>query len=85
MDFILSNNEKIALRSSARKKLELEIYSAAIMVGIDPDSLEMVDGKFTWQPSSSGNEVIGDSWKTIVEKRLRQILTAYEKLIGLQN
>lgn len=82
MDFIISENEKMALRSSARKKLELEIYSAAIMVGIDPESLEVVDGKFTWQPSFSGNEVLGDSWKTITEKRLKQVLNAYEKLLN---
>jgi len=82
MDFILSSNEKAALRSSARKKLELEIYSAAIMVGIDPESLEVVDGKFTWQPTFSGNEALGDSWKTIVEKRLKQVLNAYEKLLN---
>lgn len=82
MDFILSDNEKMALKLSARKKLELEIYSAAIMVGIDPDELEMVDGKFTWTPVFSGNEVMGDSWKTITEKRLKQVLNAYEKLIG---
>jgi len=82
MDFIISENEKMALRSSARKKLELEIYSSAIMVGIDPESLEIVDGKFTWKPTFSGNEVMGDSWKTIVEKRLKQILNAYEKLLN---
>jgi len=82
MDFILSDNEKMALKSSARKKLELEIYSAAIMVGIDPEELEMINGKFTWKPVFSGNEAIGDSWKTITEKRLKQVLNAYEKLIG---
>lgn len=82
MDFTLSNNEKMALKANARKKLELEIYSAAIMVGMDPESLEMVDGKFTWKPVFSGNEVLGDSWKTITEKRLKQVLNAYEKLIN---
>lgn len=85
MDFMLSNNEKMALRSSARKKLELEIYSAAIMVGIDPESLEMIDGKFTWKPTFSGIEVMGESWQTITEKRLKQILNAYEKLISSQD
>ena len=45
MDFVISENQKKLIKDSAKKKLELEIYSAAIVAGIDPESLELSNGK----------------------------------------
>lgn len=77
MDFIISENQKNVIKESAKKKLQLEIYSAAIMAGIDPQSLELLDGSFTWTPSTTD-----DSWITEAEKHLREVLDVYEAFLA---
>lgn len=76
MDFVISENQKNLIKQSAKKKLELEIYSAAIMAGVDPESLQLVNGSFAWTPTSSG-----DSWVAQTEKHLRDVLDVYEAFL----
>ena len=78
MDFVISENQKKLIKDSAKKKLELEIYSAAIVAGIDPESLELSNGIFTWTPSTTD-----DSWISQAEKHLRQVLDVYENFFQL--
>jgi len=77
MDFVISENQKKLIKDSAKKKLELEIYSAAIIAGIDPESLELSNGIFTWTPSTTD-----DSWISQAEKHLRQVLDVYENFLA---
>lgn len=76
MEFVISENQKNLIKLSARKKIELEIYSAAIMAGIDPENLQMSDGVFIWSPSTTG-----DSWIAQMEKHLRDVLDVYQDFL----
>ena len=53
MEFIITENQKIIARETARRRLETELFTAALLAGVDPNELELVDGSFTWQPNYS--------------------------------
>jgi hypothetical protein len=52
------------------------MYLLALLSGIDPDTLELVDKKFTWQPDNS-MPIYVDS----TQKKLRDVLSIYETLL----
>jgi hypothetical protein len=78
MELILSENQKNLIKQSTKKKLELELYTAAITAGVNPETLELIDGKFSWMPSTNS-----DTWKMSMERHLRDVLDVYENFLTL--
>jgi len=77
MEFIITESQKTTAREIARRRLETELFTAALLAGVDPDDLELVDGSFTWQPNFS-NAAYSDS----AQLHLRDILNVYEKFLS---
>lgn len=76
MEFSITNAQKQLALQTARRRLESEIYLLALLSGIDPDTLELVDKKFTWQPDVS-MPIYTDS----AQSRLKDALNIYETLL----
>jgi hypothetical protein len=76
MDFSLTPQDKIRIRQMARQKLELELFDAALSAGVNPESLTMIDGEFTWQP-----ETTQAAYSDSAQSRLRDILDVYEAFL----
>jgi len=76
MEFSITNAQKQLALQTARRRLESEIYLLALLSGIDPDTLELVDKKFTWQPDVS-MPIYADS----AQSRLKDVLNIYETLL----
>lgn len=77
MEFNLTENQKTIARQTARRKLETELFTAALLAGVDPDELDLVDGSFPWQPNSS-NAIYSDT----AQAHLRDLLNVYEKFLS---
>jgi len=77
MEFNITENQKTVARETARRRLETELFTAVLLAGVDPDSLELVDGSFTWQPDFS-NAAYSDT----AQLHLRDILNVYEKFLS---
>ena len=76
MEFSITAAQKQMALQTARRRLESEIYLLALLSGMDPDTLELVDKKFTWQPDTS-MLIYTDS----TQNRLRDVLNIYEILL----
>lgn len=76
MEFSITTAQKQMALQTARRRLESEMYLLALLSGIDPDTLELVDKKFTWQPDVS-MPIYVDS----TQKKLRDVLNIYETLL----
>lgn len=76
MEFSITTAQKQMALQTARRRLESEMYLLALLSGIDPDTLELVDKKFTWQPDNS-MPIYVDS----TQKKLRDVLNIYETLL----
>ena len=76
MEFSITTAQKQLALQTARRRLESEMYLLALLSGIDPDTLELVDKKFTWQPDTS-MPIYVDS----TQKKLRDVLNIYENLL----
>jgi hypothetical protein len=76
MEFSITVAQKQMALQTARRRLESEIYLLALLSGMDPDTLELVDKKFTWQPDAS-MPIFVDS----TQRRLRNVLDIYETLL----
>ena len=76
MEFSITAAQKQMALQTARRRLESEIYLLALLSGMDPDTLELVDKKFTWQPDTS-MLISTDS----TQNRLRDVLNIYEILL----
>jgi hypothetical protein len=76
MEFSITVAQKQMALQTARRRLESEIYLLTLLSGIDPDTLELVDKKFTWQPDTSA-PIYTDS----TQSRLREVLNIYETLL----
>jgi hypothetical protein len=77
MEFNITENQKTVARETARRRLETELFTAVLLAGVDPDSLELVNGSFTWQPDFS-NAAYSDT----AQLHLRDILNVYEKFLS---
>ena len=76
MEFSITAAQKQMALQTARRRLESEIYLLALLSGMDPDTLELVNKKFTWQPDTS-MLISTDS----TQNRLRDVLNIYEILL----
>ena len=76
MEFSITAAQKQMALQTARRRLESEIYLLALLSGMDPDTLELVNKKFTWQPDTS-MLISTDS----TQNRLRDVLDIYEILL----
>lgn len=76
MEFNITNTQKQLALQTARRRLESEMYLLALLSGVDPDTLELVDQKFTWQPTPSAQ-----GYTDSVQSRLRDVLNVYETLL----
>ena len=76
MEFSITAAQKQMALQTARRRLESEIYLLALLSGMDPDTLELVNKKFTWQPDTS-MLISTDS----TQNRLRDVLDIYETLL----
>ena len=76
MEFSITNTQKQLAIQTARRRLESEIYLLALLSGMDPDTLVLVDKKVTWQPDAS-MPIFVDS----TQRRLRDVLDIYETLL----
>ena len=75
-NLILQKTKKLLL-GKPRRRLETELFTAVLLAGVDPDSLELVNGSFTWQPDFS-NAAYSDT----AQLHLRDILNVYEKFLS---
>lgn len=76
MEFSITTAQKQLALQTARRRLESEMYLLALLSGIDPDTLELVDKKFTWQPDTSM-----PSYADSAQNKLRDVLNIYETLL----
>ena len=76
MEFSITTAQKQLALQTARRRLESEMYLLALLSGIDPDTLELVDKKFTWQPDNSMSIYVDST-----QKKLRDVLNIYETLL----
>jgi hypothetical protein len=77
IEFSLTTNQKENAKAIARRRVETEVYATAIMAGVDPESLEFIDGNFTWVPTQDN-----DAWTHPHELRLRQVLDVYQSILN---
>jgi hypothetical protein len=77
MEFNITENQKTVARETARRRLETELFTAVLLAGVDPDSLELVDGSFAWQPDFSNS-----AYSDTAQIHLRDILNVYEKFLS---
>ena len=77
MELNLTETQKTVARQTARRRLETELFNAALLAGVDPDDLELVDGLFTWQPNYS-DAIYSDT----AQGHLRDVLNVYEKFLS---
>jgi hypothetical protein len=77
MEFIITENQKIIARETARRRLETELFTAALLAGVDPNELELVDGSFTWQPNYSNH-----GYSDPAQRHLQDILDVYQKFLS---
>jgi hypothetical protein len=77
MEFNITENQKTVARETARRRLETELFTAVLLAGVDPDSLELVNGSFSWRPNFS-NAAYSDT----AQLHLRDVLNVYEKFLS---
>lgn len=76
MEFSISESDRLRIRKLARLRIEMDLFDACLSAGIDPDSLELADGKFAWLP-----EPDQAAYTASAQSRLRGILDIYEKFL----
>lgn len=77
MELNLTEAQRAVARQTAQRRLETELFNAALLAGVDPNDLELVDGSFTWQPNYS-DAIYSDT----AQKHLRDILNVYERFLS---